>query len=679
LQQLPQPGERIGAYLLEEVLASGGQGTVYRARHGALGTPVAVKILHTPDPTTLTRFQREAQTLATLRHPGLVRVADLGRSQGGFNYLVMDFVEGQTLLERVRRGGPLSAPEAVEVLAPVAEALLHCHSLGILHRDVKPENILLSQNGPLIVDFGLVRRDPRGGAPLGEAEAQRLTQTGEILGTPSYMAPEQADGSKAKIDTACDVYGLSATLFFALTGEPPFKAGSLFATLNQVLNGPPPSLRGRPGVPAALADLCLESLAKDPAERPTTEGFAGRLRESVAPASTAPRAPILALATLCVVLAGAGLGYVAMRRSGAAVSADASPSGPSSRSPADAASPSPSATPSRAPSPTPTPTPISAAVQLPPLPTTWTEIKPKGPRWTPRRQPSAVAWRGRLWVFPEAGDRRALQQGIYSSRDLGGTWTRIQTTFAPAPQRTGSLVHQGALYRIGGFSSRARYPARRLFLRGDVLDVSSTGEGPEPYTADMNPASLGEDIWIAGASSTIKDKIPLHERFSNVVFRMGYQGHLGFKLIRRPEWGPRYGAKALVHEGKLFLLGGRLQFADGSYEFCSEVWWTEDPTQGWTQTEVLAPFADTAHHAGCVWRGRMWITGGSNRKPGPTTLYHSADGVRWEALKLPGGPPVVSSASLVPLDEDSAVLLGGQVTGTGGETMKTSNQVWLLQ
>lgn len=664
MQQLPQPSERIGAYRLEAVLAAGGQGTVYRGRHEGLGTPVAVKILHAPDPTTLARFQREAQTLATLRHPSLVRVADLGRSPGGFNYLVMDYVEGQTLLDRIRLGGVLSPAEAVETLTPVAEALSHCHSLGILHRDVKPENILLSPSGPLLVDFGLVRRDPSGGAPSGEAEAQRLTQTGEILGTPSYMAPEQADGSKAKIDSTCDVYGLAATLYFVLTGEPPFSGGSLFTTLNKVLHDPPPDPRDRVGVPAPLAELCLQALAKEPSERPSSEEFVRRLE---AGATEQQRGALLPAALAILVALGALAAFVLVRGRSSDLGASLSPG----------TTPSPGAEPSTIPTARELPsTPRASA--LPPLPTRWAEITRSGFRWSPRRQPSALAWSDRLWVFPEAGDATRLQPGIHSSRDLGGSWQQVQTTYAPAPQRTGSVIHQGALFRLGGFSSRAQYPVRQLTLRGSALSVTGEFRGPGSYTSDMNAVSFRDSLWVLGATS-IRRGIEPWESYANVAYRLERSGGDRFQEIRRPEWGPRYGAKVVVYRERVWVLGGRLHPPGKKASFSSEVWWSEDPRQGWTQVEVRAPFPPTSHHATCVWRGRMWVASGYNQGKGPITLYHSWDGASWEALNLPGAPGMVSSASLVPLDEDAMFLLGGQLPGAGGDAMRTSDQVWMVQ
>lgn len=671
--RLPALGEKIGAYVLEEVLASGGQGTVYRGRHPSLGTLAAVKILHAPDPSTLARFHREAQTLAILRHPGLVRVADLGRSEAGFDYLVMDYVEGQTLLERVRRGGPLGPREAVEVLTPVAEALLHCHQLGILHRDVKPENILLSPAGPLLVDFGLVRRDPSGGAPAGEAEAQRLTQTGEILGTPSYMAPEQADGSKAKISSTCDVYGLGATLYFTLTGLPPFAGGSLFSTLNKVLNEPPPDPRASAPVPDPLAALCLRALAKEPGDRPSSEEFAAGLRSALAePLGQRRSGPVLglALAALCLGLASGAAVFVLAGRRGSPAS---SPEERASATRGTTSTPSVPASPKLGPSAAPLP-------QLGPLPKSWRRMLSGGTTWTPRRQPSAIAWQGLLWVFPEVGDRQLLQGGIYTSPDLGGTWRLMQTTFQTAPQRAASVIHQGSLYRLGGFNSQVRYDVRRINHQGRLLTLGGNIPGPQPYTSDMNAVSFGGDLWVLGASSVTREQIPLHERYSNVSYRLE-QGSLGpaFKRIPVPEWGPRYGAQTLVYAGRLWVLGGRKHAPGQAAEFCDEVWSTDDPRRGWTRVEVQRPFPKTSHHAACVWRGRMWIAGGSNQQPGPIRVYHSADGVRWEELQLPPGPRMVSSASLVPLDEDSLFLIGGQLAGTSGKTLETTDEVWMLQ
>jgi len=305
------PNTFVGEYRLLGEVARGGQGAVFRALRSD-GAQVALKLLLDLEPESLARFEREALGLARLQHPNVVRVHDYGR-EGRKPYLVMEWIEGETLYERVQRGGPLSPEEAVEVLGEIASALSHCHSQGIVHRDLKPQNVVLAGRGAVLVDFGLVREVGSGGGELG----QRLTATGEVLGTPSYMAPEQADARFGEVSSATDVYALGATLYFMLTGYPPLElAGGLVAALVELLEGAPPDPRvRRPDIPAPLATLCLRSLGKRPPERPPDAGaFLADLHQSmtggVSPRGWAPWATgaaalvALALVVLALVVDG---------------------------------------------------------------------------------------------------------------------------------------------------------------------------------------------------------------------------------------------------------------------------------------------------------------------------------------------------------------------------------------
>ena len=277
----------MGGYQLLGEVARGGQGAVFRARRPD-GAEVALKLLLDLEPESLARFEREALGLARIQHPHVVRVHDYGR-EGRKPYLVMEWIEGETLSDRVRRQGPLPAPDALQVVGEVASALAHCHALGIVHRDLKPQNVVLQPGrGAVLVDFGLVRELGGSGGEL----AQRLTVTGEILGTPSYMAPEQADASFGVVSSASDVYALGATLYFALTGSPPLECqGGLTAVLIALLEERPRDPRElQPGIPGGLAALCLRSLAKRPQDRPRDAGqFLAELNEAVAEAPAPQR------------------------------------------------------------------------------------------------------------------------------------------------------------------------------------------------------------------------------------------------------------------------------------------------------------------------------------------------------------------------------------------------------
>ena len=261
---------RFGPYEVLGELGRGGLGVVYRARHPRTGGEVALKVLLDPDPRGKARFQREARTAARLRHPGIVSVQDLGEEDGR-PYLVMELVEGESLASRLRRG-PLAEEEAARLGAELAEALACAHAAGVLHRDVKPANVLIDRTGRArLTDFGLAREQLEG--------AERLTRTGVMLGTPGYMAPEQMDDA-SRAGPPADVYGLGASLYQLLTGSPPFVMETLSSLVNAVLNRPPapPSVL-RPGLDARLDRLCLACLAKDPAERPTAADLARALSE----------------------------------------------------------------------------------------------------------------------------------------------------------------------------------------------------------------------------------------------------------------------------------------------------------------------------------------------------------------------------------------------------------------
>ena len=258
---------RLGDYELLEEVARGGMGVVFRARQVSLDRTVAVKVLRDAwlaTPIQVKRFRAEAANAAKLKHPNIVAVHEVGEQEGQ-HYFTMDLIQGMNLAEATREG-PVTSRRAAELARKVAEAVQHAHREGVLHRDIKPSNVLLDARGePHVTDFGLAR-------PLdGESS---LTLTGQVLGTPGYMAPEQAQGSSA-VGPAGDVYGLGALLFHLLTGRAPFVGASAAETLTQVLQQEPLSPRLlNPAVPVDLAAVCLRCLRKVPRER---YGSAGEL------------------------------------------------------------------------------------------------------------------------------------------------------------------------------------------------------------------------------------------------------------------------------------------------------------------------------------------------------------------------------------------------------------------
>jgi serine/threonine-protein kinase len=249
---------RIPGYEVLEVVGRGGMGVVYKARHVRLDRPVALKMLLTgahASRESRERLQREAKVGAGLRHPNIVQVHDIG-DQDGLPYFTMEFVEGGNLAQKLA-GTPQPPRQAAALLATLADAVQAAHRCGIVHRDLKPANILLTPDGtPKISDLGLARRFD------GEAS---LTWTGTAVGTPSYMAPEQAEARAQTLGPAVDIHALGAILYELLTGRPPFRAATAAETVRQVISQdpvPPSRLNGE--VPRDLETICLKCLRKEP-------------------------------------------------------------------------------------------------------------------------------------------------------------------------------------------------------------------------------------------------------------------------------------------------------------------------------------------------------------------------------------------------------------------------------
>jgi len=251
----------LGDYELLEEVGRGGQGVVFRARQKSLNRIVALKVISLgqwASKAHLKRFRLEAEAAARLEHPGIVPIHEVGERDGSC-YFSMKFVEGGQLDEVARRE-PMPIRRAVELIAKVARTVHYAHEHGILHRDIKPGNILLDAKGePHLTDFGLAR--------LVESESS-VTQTLDVLGTPSYMAPEQAVGNNSAITSATDVYGLGAVFYQLLTGQPPFAGGATYETIKLLLDSEPrPPQLLNPKIDRDLSTICLKCLEKDPKRR----------------------------------------------------------------------------------------------------------------------------------------------------------------------------------------------------------------------------------------------------------------------------------------------------------------------------------------------------------------------------------------------------------------------------
>ena len=254
-----RPRPQLDGYELERQVGAGGMGVVYLGRALATGRPVAIKMIEAASGIERARFAREAAVLRALECPGVCGYLDSGTGPGGQPYLVMEWIDGEDLATRLRRG-PLDVTAALHLGLALARTLTAVHAAGVVHRDLKPSNVMLAGtrlDDARVIDFGVAR---------GGAAGARLTATGAVIGTPSYMAPEQLRG---EADARTDVYGLAATMFEALTGRPVFVGGHPGAIMLAVLVEAPPSLSAlRPEIPGAVDALIGRMLAKDPGDRP---------------------------------------------------------------------------------------------------------------------------------------------------------------------------------------------------------------------------------------------------------------------------------------------------------------------------------------------------------------------------------------------------------------------------
>jgi eukaryotic-like serine/threonine-protein kinase len=319
-------GETIsGRYELEELVGSGGMSAVYRAHDRLLERTVALKILHQrygEDAEYLERFRREARAVAQLAHPNIVTVIDRGEDEER-QFIVFEYIEGDDLKQLVERTGPLPVDDVVRLGLDVARALAFAHERGIVHRDVKPQNVLLNGEGHAkVTDFGIAR----------SLDVERgVTQTGTVLGTSSYIAPEQASGQP--VDERSDVYSLGVVLFELLAGDVPFPGDNFVAVAMKHVNEPAPSvLERRPDAPPSLVQLIDAMLAKEHVDRPPMDTVVAELeglrdptanvqatailrRPPLPPRRTArSRSPWpLALAALGAILLGAAFGVALLR------------------------------------------------------------------------------------------------------------------------------------------------------------------------------------------------------------------------------------------------------------------------------------------------------------------------------------------------------------------------------
>jgi len=255
-------GTKLGKYEVQNEIGRGGMGAVYKGYDPMLDRPVAIKVLAPHlvwEGRFVERFLREARAAARLRHPSIVTIHDVGQ-EGGWYYFVMEYLEGQTLTEVIQERGPLQPHEVLANLEPLAEALDYAHRRGLVHRDIKPGNIIVSPAGQVtLTDFGIVRA----------AQETRLTTTGTIVGTPEYMSPEQVKG--LTVDARSDQDSLAVVAYEMLSGQVPFEAESTLALMHKVAYDPPPPIgQVRPELPVQVGGVLEKALAKEPGSRYAT-------------------------------------------------------------------------------------------------------------------------------------------------------------------------------------------------------------------------------------------------------------------------------------------------------------------------------------------------------------------------------------------------------------------------
>jgi eukaryotic-like serine/threonine-protein kinase len=273
-------------FRIEKLIGKGGMGAVFLARHLLMDKPVALKVLArhlSEDPNQVTRFNQEAQNSSRLRHPNTIRVFDFGRAEQGHLYLAMEYLEGMELSKVLKRDAPLPAERAVHILRQIAKSMAEAHNIGLIHRDVKPDNIFLSNvygehDFVKVLDFGIAK-------VVNDEDLANLTQTGFICGTPTYLAPEIAMGTS--ITPATDIYSIGVVAYQMLVGRPPFKADTPIAVVMKHIHDQVPPFAPEQPVPLGLQRLVMEMLSKDPNERPATaDVLLDRLSELMEPVTS---------------------------------------------------------------------------------------------------------------------------------------------------------------------------------------------------------------------------------------------------------------------------------------------------------------------------------------------------------------------------------------------------------
>ena len=500
-----------GTYRIEAELSRGGMGVVYRALDRT-GTPVALKLLQAGGAFDVARFRREAEFLAQLRHPGIVGLRDFGHAQGQ-TYVVMDLVEGRSLGERLRSEGALEPDAAVRLVAQAAEALAHAHERGVIHRDVKPDNLIERPDGRVVViDFGL--------ALLSDEEQHRLTLSGELLGTPHFMAPEQAESARS-VDARADVYGLGATLFALVSGRPPFRGSSPLEVINRLVTTSPPTLSSVAAhTPAWIAAVCGRCLERDPQQRYAAAGeLAAALRRG-APAPARRSGTLgFVVGLLALLILGSGGGWLLAGGAGGGA-------------------PDPALDPPATPRTDPATGPAADPVSDPPV----------DPATAPR---SFI-----LELSPRCGRDASLNGWMLYCNDNSGA----DGTLTFGARRRGGQVAR----RVG----LTGFPLDRLPEEAELLSAELVLTLPESSVNRLPVAAHQvQEPWIEGTST--------HDRFIDGVAWGQGPGSPLEERYRRPAWREEAAAHAVLDDGRyVFDLTALVQaWRDGApnYGVCLRV------------------------------------------------------------------------------------------------------------
>jgi len=415
------------------------------------GEPEVALKLHTgqlTNPRAAKRFQREVQALQALSHPGIVRLRGAG-FHGSQPYLVMDYVAGRTLSERLHLEGPLAPRTAARLVSALAEAVHHAHAQGVLHRDLKPANVILDAEGrPRLTDFGLSREvDP---------SSTRLTRTGGFVGTPGYWSPEQALGQRDATGPATDVYGLGAVLYACLTGRPPRGTQLDVSALSAPIT---PPREVAPAVPAWLERVCLRCLADDPAERFPSAAALARALDGPSPAPSAPRGSPWWIAAV-------GLGGVLLGALGVLALGASDPQETVETRPVD-------------PAPAPTPPPTQPRAETEPPPVALAEAQQLVDAGNPRAALAALApllaaqpRDARLWALSGLAKSQLeayadAQADLEHAADLDAGLSRVWLTLSHVRRKTGQ--HRGALDAVERSLALDPDQPNAHFNRGTIL------------------------------------------------------------------------------------------------------------------------------------------------------------------------------------------------------------------